>query len=247
MRTIDLAQQFKSWCVSTDKRDMPGYFSILSSALESVDPCYTHDYYFDRYMDIGSNRTNFAIQQINSAVEEAAGSSRLLELIKEIPDNEYNLEEKFLHHSKEEAYHFTLFVNMFTLLFPDITVSEELKAGLESCFPSVPDIIEKSINRVPYERVYEELAQINAGEMRNLVQLKLTKPILIGYAQSRLVTREIERIMDRLISDEFGHIYYTARLIEDHIEDQNAGNIADLYEIALSLFDKEAKIFMWPY
>jgi len=150
---MNLLHLFQNWCLQNDKPILDNYNNILKISLNEIEPCYSKESYFIQFKKITSNRTHFAIQQINSAIEESFGARRLIELVEELPENKYNLGVKFLAHAKEEVFHFTLFINMFNRIFSDISVSPELKEDLEQCTPTFPDEIISSDNKTPYSRV----------------------------------------------------------------------------------------------
>ncbi|MEZ9789585.1 hypothetical protein BCT04_03325 [Vibrio breoganii] len=233
------------WCTINNKKIPCSYLTMLESASERIAPSFVTFEYGERFREITSNRQHFAIQQINSAVEEASGAERLIHLIGELPQNELGLEMKFRKHAKEEIFHHSLFVELFDNVFFDIKIDEELRDQVVNCPPNLEAVTHSNI-KVTQNRILEEIVQINIGEIRNLVQLKLSKPVVIAHCWDESYLHRCDEVMDRLIHDEGGHIYYTAILIERLIDAGFQNDIVALMDEAFYLFDIEAKRFMWP-
>ncbi len=233
------------WCTTNNKATPSVYLDLLEAASKKSSPSFVTFEYGERFREITSNRHHFAIQQINSAVEEASGAERLLYLIGELPQNDLGLEKKFRKHAEEEIFHHSLFIEIFDNVFSDVKISETLRAQVESCLPSFEECTSSNV-KVTQKRILEEVVQINIGEIRNLVQLKLSVPMVISHCWNESYMDRCKEIMDRLIHDEGGHIYYTAILIERLIDAGFRDDIVDLMDEAFYLFDLEAKRFMWP-
>lgn len=233
------------WCTTNNKETPSSYLTLLESASERAEPSFVTFEYGERFREITSNRQHFAIQQVNSAVEEASGAERLINLIGELPQNDLGLAVKFRKHAEEEIFHHGLFVELFDNVFFDIKIDEELRNQVLNCVPAF-EVENDSNVKVTQKRILEEVVQINIGEIRNLVQLKLSKPIVIAHCWDESYLSRCEEIMDRLIHDEGGHIYYTAILIERLIDAGFQDEIIALMDEAFHLFDLEAKRFMWP-
>jgi len=222
------------------------YMDLLEHACEDHPPCFGMQVFGDRFRELALNRAHFAVQQLNSAVEECFGARRLLELISELPDNKFSLGDLFLLHAKEEVHHSHLLIDLLELVFPDVTANDELVEQIRLAKPEIDSETDRKKSCVSLEEVLTEIVQINIGELRNLIQLRLAKPLLISHCSIRENQAEVARIMDTLISDECRHVHYTAVLVNKYHKAGHANQLSLLMDRAIVLFDEESRMHMWP-
>lgn len=216
------------------------YLEIVEAATAEIKPAFITKEYGNKFREITSNRQNFAIQQLNSAVEEAAGANRLLNIVGELPHQAFKLEPKLKAHAIEEIGHHGLFISLFDIVFPEIKVSSDLRDKIENCAPDAGNITYKA-QKLSQEIVFLEIVQINIGELRNLVQLHLARPMVAAHCTNETSLKSGGLIMDQLVSDEGGHVYYTARIIEDFIDEGFSEEMRELVHEGIRLFDEDAR------
>lgn len=242
-----LSELIRGWCDATGRAFPIEYAAQLDIATARVQPCFVRAAYGDRYRQITSDRVRFAVQQLNSAVEEAAGAARLLEMIPYVPSLGLDIGGKFLRHALDEIRHHGIFLEILAAVFPEVRVSQSLREACEACVPRVNrGSMGSQGDRLSINRVLEEIVQINVGEIRNLVQLRLSLPVLLAHAPTRDAELLVETHMNTLISDEGGHIYYTALLYQELAGQGYKEALAEHLETAMFLFHREAALFMWP-
>lgn len=235
----------KEWCNINGRPMLTLYFDVLTEAHGEHEPCYVTHEYGEKFRVITSERKHFAAQQLNNSVEEAFGAQRLLRLARDAPKDTLNLPEKFLRHAEDEIRHNGVFLALYDVVFPDIPISASLKSELEeaSVRANYPLPVDRDLD---LNELILEVVQINIGEFRNLVQLKLAKPMIEAHCLDDSSRSKASEIMDGLISDECSHVYYTGVLMERLCDQGHRDRVINLAKEATYLFDQEARQYMWP-
>jgi hypothetical protein len=167
-------------------------------------------WYGERYRSFAIDPTWIANSLIANAAKEGEGSAKLWNLSSRTPDSD--IAELIRLHAIDESHHARYYILLLKLSFPEavdklsFSALKKLSPGYSRHSYPTPSISSAM------EVVWDEIVQMNIGEIRTLVHQLLLKPVLSLHCLPQHL-RRLTRILDRLREDEVGHIRYTANLI----------------------------------
>jgi hypothetical protein len=195
---------------------LSGYAACLRAACLAVPPPFGEDWYGDKYRAVSEDPQWLAASLVANAQVEGDGARKLWNLVSRTGDG--NIAAQVRVHAVDESRHARLYIAMLDIAFPD-AVSEELRPALSALSPGYtvkdrPTGMEQS----PIEWVHDEIIQMNLGEIRTRIHQLLLRPVLRAWCAEPARPR-LQRVLDSLLRDETLHIQYTARLIEQMIQE----------------------------
>lgn len=216
---------------------LPAYFAALTLSCEKTPPPFGMAWYGERFRDFAVRPEWMANSLIQNATKEADGARQLWLLSGRTPAPE--IAEAIRQHAIDEARHARYYIAMLDLAFPDAAPPAErdrFLAGLPKF--SQADFPERTAP-AKLESVFDELVQMNVGEIRTLIHQLLMRPVLTRHCPRDNLAR-LEALLDSIAADEAKHITYTARLIEtrcrthpDAIQTLFVERLAEFNEITL--------------
>ncbi len=187
------------------------YGRALRAACAAAPPPFGFSWYGDRYRYFASDPSWFANSLIANAAKEGDGSSTLWSLSSRIEHRE--IADLVRRHAIDKSRHAKFYISLLKLTFPEL-IEEVQTKQLTRLSPGYtirdyPDPADPS----PEEQVFDELIQMNIGEVRTLIHQMLMGPVIVLHspAHSR---RRMQALMKGLGRDEQIHIGYTAKLID---------------------------------
>lgn len=187
------------------------YSSLLETACAKAPPPYGEHWYGERYRRVACDPDWLAQSLVANAQKEGDGARKLWILAGRAEDP--NIAEQVRRHAIDESRHAALYLRMLDITFPD-AVDDELRALLGSIPPgyTLNDRPTK-LQPEPDEHVYDELVQMNIGEIRTRIHQLLLRPMITLHCPES-GRAKLTRILDSILRDETKHIRYTARLLE---------------------------------
>lgn len=194
---------------------LPNYFQALRRSCEVAPPPFGMAWYGERFRDYAVQPEWMAHSLVQNASKEAEGARQLWLLSGRTPDED--IAEAIRQHAIDEARHARYYIAMLDLAFPGAASQQErdrFLAGLPKF--SQTDTPEKT-EPASLDSVFDELVQMNVGEIRTLIHQLLMRPVLTAHCPPANLAR-LEALLDSIAEDEAKHIAYTARLIEDRFD-----------------------------
>jgi hypothetical protein len=214
----------------------PHYRDALITACRKAPPPFGTKDYDKIYRDVARDPSWMAISLIQNAQGEGNGSRHLWDLAACTPDVRVAAQVKA--HAIDESRHARAYLAMLDLTFPGV-VDREFHAQLTLLSPGYTQ-------RTPLEPhegsayasaiTLDDLIQMNIAEIRTLVHHRLQRPMLLGHCAPER-RRRLARLQDRLQLDEVRHIAYTAALIEEFADRDEAGTVKRLMQERMSDFN----------
>lgn len=191
------------------------YADALQQACDAHPPPYGMAWYGEKYRSVAVDPFWLANSLIANAQKEGEGSRKLWQLVAKTSDE--NIAEQVRQHAIDESRHAKLYISMLGIAFPE-AVTPELLDELNKLSPgyATRDFPEHT-NKVADNVVLDELIQMNIGEIRTRLHQLLLRPVINLHCPDA-ERKKLERILDSLLSDETKHIWYTASLIEDAMQ-----------------------------
>lgn len=221
--------------------DLPFYADCVREAFRTFEPVFTRERYADFFLHCASTVPGWTAGTVlANAKKESDGSDDLLKLWRAITFDQY-LESKVLFHAYDECRHSRLFVDLTALAFPNLLTIENANAFKRKLIKIDKSKLSKSDVRVSELQAIDHLIQMNMGEIRTRIHIKMLAPIIYAFAPKENRSR-VEKIVTGLISDEEVHVSYTASLINSRCKEGNAGEIKMLFCRRLKDFDKYTRI-----
>lgn len=126
-----------------------------------------------------------------------------------------------MFHAYDECRHSRLFVDLTTLAFPNLLTVMQANSFKQSLIKIEKPKLCKSEFAVTEEQLIDHLVQMNMGEIRTRIHIRMLAPVIHAFTpqENRL---KVERIVAGLISDEEVHVSYTAAVINSWCKDGNA-------------------------
>ena len=193
-----------------------GYAASLRAACGSAPPPFGESWYGDKYRAVSADPHWLAASLVGNAQVEGDGARKLWNLAGRTEDA--NIAGQIRVHAIDESRHARLYVAMLDLVFPD-AVGEELRPAVGALSPGYtikdrPAEAEHS----PIEWVRDEIIQMNLGEIRTRIHQLLLRPVLKAWCPESERPR-LHKVLDSLLQDETLHIQYTARLIDQMVQE----------------------------
>lgn len=202
------------------------YGRALRAACSASPPPFGASWYGERYRYYASDPSWFANSLVANAGKEGEGSSDLWSLSSRVKDEK--VADLVRRHAVDESRHARFYISLLKLTFPEL--NEEVKTNqLLSLSPgyTARDHPER-VHPSPEEQVFDELIQMNIGELRTLIHQMLMGPVIVLHSPPNY-RRRMQALMDGLGRDERIHVGYTAKLI-DAAAKKNPGLIYTLME-----------------
>lgn len=212
---------------------LPYYFEALEQSCEQAPPPFGMAWYGERFRDFAVQPDWMANSLIQNASKEADGARQLWLLSGRTPD--MHIAEAIRQHAIDEARHARYYIAMLDLAFPGAASPRDRDrfiAGLPRY--SQADCPERT-GPASLDSVFDELVQMNVGEIRTLIHQLLMRPVLTQHCPAANLAK-LDALLDSIAEDEAKHIAYTARLIEARCS-ANAGQIQGLFVRRLAEFN----------
>jgi len=189
------------------------YARILIESCDLHEPPFGMAWYGEQYRAYAADPYWLATSLMANAEVEGDGASKLWKIAGYAESDGYALQVQ--RHAVDEARHARLYLHMLDKVFPGALDPETLIAAKAMS----PDIsMKQALPRtepVTRLRLLDDLVQMNIGEIRTRIHQQLLRPVILAHCP-RSERERITRSLNALLSDETGHIGYTARLIEQH-------------------------------
>jgi len=187
------------------------YGRALRAACAASPPPFGFSWYGERYRYHASDPSWFANSLIANAAKEGEGSSSLWKLSSRIRDEE--VADLVRRHAIDESRHARFYISLLKLTFPEL-IGDIQAQQLVNLSPGYtardhPEPADPS----PKEQVFDELIQMNIGEVRTLIHQMLMGPVIVLHSPVNC-RRRMQALMNGLGRDERVHIGYTAKLID---------------------------------
>lgn len=197
-------------------RHLPLYEDALRSACAESPPPYGMADYGDLFRSLARDVDWMATSLVANAGAEGDGANRLWNIA--ASTTSANVSKAIKRHAIDESRHAAWYISILTLVFPD-AADDELRSQLESLSPDFRPSQQPAAeidSPWAYNATLDDLIQMNIAEIRTRIHHLLQRPFLMAYCRPEK-RHALNRLLDRLLSDETKHIAYTAELIEGHL------------------------------
>lgn len=188
--------------------EFPIYERELKSATSKHPPPFGEFWYGERYRSLATDPAWLASSLFANAKKEGEGAMTLWKLAGAIGDKEVS--EKVQKHAIDEARHARLYLRLFELVFEG--TDPDTLSALKKIAPDLSGNPDAQPLRSD-EIIYDEIIQMNVGEIRTMIHQRLLMPVLEAWCPP-LEYKQVQRVLDGILEDEIRHIAYTADLIE---------------------------------
>lgn len=190
---------------------LPNYADALSKACREAPPPFGMAWYGDVYRSRATDPSWIADSLVANAAKEGEGSAKLWQLAG--ATRNHTTSDLVREHAVDESRHARFYISMLELAFPEV-MQDVLVNSLYALSPgysstTVPPVLPEK----PEVRVYDDLIQMNIGEIRTLIHQLLMRPVLLLHCPEANRAR-LQRLLDALREDEARHILYTGNLID---------------------------------
>lgn len=211
------------------------YADLLQSAFAEVEPPYALGWYGERFRDCATDPNWLASSLLANAQKEADGSRKLWDFSGRISDPV--IAEAVRRHAVDEARHATYYLSLLRLVFCNdmseadyrqlLTLSPQYRIG------DHPPASRRALDAV----VFDELAQMNIGEIRTRLHQKLLRPVLLEWCPTE-ARDAVEGILSLLMRDETRHIAYTAEFLGGAWAADSSRFVRSIYRRRVSDFNE---------
>ncbi len=187
------------------------YAVLLERVCADTPPPYGEAWYGERYRAVACDPEWLAQSLVANAQKEGDGARKLWILAARARDQ--HIAEQVRRHAIDESRHASLYLRMLDITFPD-AVDDSLRQLLSSILPgyTLRDM-PAQLPEEPEEHVFDELVQMNIGEIRTRIHQLLLRPVIMLHCAEEGRTK-LRRILDSILNDETKHVRYTARLLQ---------------------------------
>lgn len=187
------------------------YERMLADACTLAPPPYGMAWYGDRYREVATDPDWLARSLVANASKEGEGSRKLWSLAGRAADGAVAAQVR--QHAIDESRHARFYIGLLELAFPE-AADEALLAQFRALSPGygerdAPPASEPSSDAI----VYDEIVQMNIGEIRTRIHQLLLRPVLSVFCPEENRPR-LQGVLDALLADETRHIAYTGRIID---------------------------------
>lgn len=211
---------------------LPKYARALNEACAASPPPFGQAWYGDRFREHAVNPDWMANSLVQNAQKEADGARQLWRLAGRTPDPD--IAEAVRVHAIDEARHARYYIAMLELAFPGAAETATREAFLSKLPKFSGSDQPERTPAASHEAVFDELIQMNIGEIRTLIHQLLMRPVLTLHCPEDNLS-QLAALLESIADDEVTHIAYTANLIEARCEDDEPG--------VLSVFKKRVSDF----
>lgn len=199
--------------------ERPIYWRSISNACAKAPPLYGQKWYGDLFRDHARDMDWIAQIIILNAKKEADGARQLWAFAGRIEDP--SVCDRVQQHAIDEARHSLFYIAMLGLMFPGEFAPEAME-DLRSYAPKFTDPAEPGDNGFATKKaILDEIVQMNIGEIRTLINQMLMRPIIDIYTPEENREKAL-KLIDSLGDDELRHISYTADIIDEFDDVENA-------------------------
>jgi hypothetical protein len=217
--------------------DLPRYSQIFRKAADSVAPVHFRKEYDQFFWHCATTIPNWLPRVVAAcASTESNGAHSLLDIWKKVNFHK-EAEQGLLRHAKDEAGHARLFVKLASLAFEENFAPSSLEALRNSLIPLDKDEIAKSSNIIEERMLIDYLIQLNIVEIRTRHHLHLLAPMYYSLTPTPN-KHKTEKILIGLQRDELSHITYTAKLIDDWMQDNDVEKYKSIYMCRLQNYNE---------
>ena len=184
--------------------------------------------YGDLYRSSAFDPDWAALSLLTAAQSEGEGARHLWDMAACTTDP--NIAGQMQQHAIDEARHSRGYVTLFGLIFPE-AADDELRLRLRGLSPGYTEdspLVATAGSPYAYPATVDELIQMNIAEIRTRIYHLLQRPVLLDHYCITTQRARVRQILDWLLVDETRHIAYTARLIEDAVQELGNERITDL-------------------
>lgn len=215
--------------------DLSHYTESIVEAFSDSDPVFTRQKYGEFFWHCASTVPGWLAQVVlANAQAESEGSAKLLLLWETVGYNK-EIEAKVRLHAIDESRHSRLFLQLAQLAFPFLFDPSDLEQ-INTLLPDVRKIEwKKADHQISEDLLIDHLVQMNIGEIRTRIHMKLLAPVIHAFAPEENKPR-VQQILLGLLMDEVRHIGYTANLMEKWARSGDADLIRQLYKQRLQEF-----------
>lgn len=193
--------------------DLPNYTKILKAAFISCEPVFARKQYGEFFWKCASTIPGWLPQVVlANANAESEGASKLHTIYRSHGKHS-SVSEAILHHAGDEVRHSKLFLALTRFAFPNI-LEDSVHDKIKSSLFKIPKDCDISPQQHDFDKLIDEMAQINIGEIRTRLHMFLLAPVI--FSLTPVTQKEaVYRILDGLVQDEIKHIGYTAGIMEE--------------------------------
>lgn len=213
---------------------LPAYEDALTTSCNLSPPPYGMEWYGAKYRNVAADPSWLANSLIMNAAKEGEGSRKLWELAGRASDA--TVSRQIRNHAIDESRHAMLYINMIEIAFPN-SIELSFKLELDKLSPGYKKGDQPpKLNSRSKMQIFDEIIQMNIGEIRTRVHQLLLQPVIMVHCGSGM-RGQLSRILNSLIRDETKHIVYTARLINEAMSEDNTGELRKLMHQRLDEFN----------
>jgi hypothetical protein len=196
---------------SIDFDELPSYRQVLDLAATDCEPIFITAEYGEHFRRYAMDPNWVFYSLFANSKKEADGSRQLWALAARAAGEDCGALIK--RHAVDEANHARAYVNLAFLVFPEATETMEAETiyrqlpayRMSDEPPAEPPIA--------HERLIDEIAQMNMGEVRTLMNQLLMAPVLELLAPEANADK-VARAVAGILEDETAHIRYTSVLLD---------------------------------
>lgn len=238
---IQAAEDILSALQEKTDDDLRFYADCVRTSFAEFEPVFTRERYADFFLHCACTVPGWtAATVLANAKKESDGAGDLLKLWAAIKFDQH-VQDKVLFHAYDECRHSRLFVDLTNLAFPNLLATERASSFKQGLIKIEKSKLVKSDYTLPEQHLIDHLIQMNMGEIRTRIHIKMLAPVINAFTpkESRL---RIESILNGLISDEEVHVSYTAKFINQWCEDGNEDAARTLFQRRLRDFDRYTRM-----
>jgi hypothetical protein len=213
------------------------YLAAVADAVSAEPPTFGTEGYRDIYRNASANARWMIISLMRNAQREGQGATDLWSLAACSVDGRE--QELIKRHAVDESRHAKLYLAILDLAFPD-AVEPTFRKQMDTFSPDYamtqqPSPVEGSrYAKVP---TIDDFVQMNIAEIRTTIHHLMQRAALEEHCPAANLPRVI-KLLNALLSDELGHVAYTAAVIESKAAALGPDGISRLYRRRLRDFNR---------
>lgn len=208
---------------------------LIIGSFNEFPPVFGVGWYGNLFIEMSSDLNWLASTILKSAVEEAEGVRRLREIERALPNEAEIHRSKITRHADDEFRHSKMFLKLFKVAFPQTSYDPNLEKQISILADTKADL--SNIRKITYDEFVKEIIQINLGETKNYIHLRLLSLVMSEIFKSN---EEIDSIVQEFIDDELQHIKFTALILDSIPENiSDTKTMRKIFTEALRLFNEE--------
>lgn len=206
----------------------PAYLAAVQEAVAAEPPPFGTDDYRDIYLGASANATWMVISLMRNSQREGQGATDLWSLSACSTDS--TEQQLIKRHAVDESRHAKLYLALLDLAFPD-AVDPVFRRQMERFSPDYTMTQQPSpVTGSLYAKspTVDDFVQMNIAEIRTTIHHLMQRAALEAHCPTENLPR-VTKLLNALLSDELGHVAYTAALIESKSAGLGPGGLSKLY------------------